>query len=73
MRKIRAKKKEEKEKTEKRMGELRRENEEIEQRTAVHAQVHLLNCGQSEGAFSYNAMYFNAMISACYILLTDPV
>ena len=39
MRKIRAKKKEEKEKTEKRMGELRRENEEIEQRTAVHAQV----------------------------------
>ena len=39
MRKIRARKREEKEKTEKRMEDLRRENEEILQRTAGHTQV----------------------------------
>ena len=39
MAKNRAKKKEEKEAKERRIQELRKENQEIEQRTAVHQQV----------------------------------
>ena len=39
MAKNRARKKEEKEAKERRMEELRKENQEIEQRTAVHQQV----------------------------------
>ena len=39
VKKIRARKREEKEKTEKRMEDLRRENQEIAQRTAGHTQV----------------------------------
>ena len=42
--KNRARKKEEKEAKEKRMEELRKENQEIEQRTAVHQQVSAFDC-----------------------------